>query len=98
MLHAEVVYMVPQTRERVCGRDGFVDFFATWPGDWTVHVDIQLADEKHAVTRFDFIDESGTTTGITFFEFTQGLISKIVDYWPSSYEPPPRQSSFVERY
>ncbi len=98
LLHPKVIYTVPQTRERVCGCDGFVDFFATWPGNWTVHVNVQIADDKQAVTRFDFVDESGTVTGMSFFEFADGLITKIVDYWPDSYEPPPRLSSHVERY
>ncbi len=98
LLHPNVVYMVPQTRERVRGREGFVDFFATWPGDWAVQVDIQIADDRQAVTTFQFIDEHGTQTGITFFELSEGLISKIVDYWPTAYEPPPRVSAYVERY
>lgn len=98
LLHSQVVYLIPQTRERVRGREAFVNLFATWPGNWTVQVDVQLADTRQAVTRFDFTDESGTVTGITFFEFTDGLIAKIVDYWPSAYDPPPRVSPNIERY
>ncbi|MES2947277.1 MAG: nuclear transport factor 2 family protein [Pseudomonadota bacterium] len=98
LLHPELVYLVPQTRERVEGREGFVNFFSTWPGDWNAKVDIQIADAARAVTTIDFVDETGTVTGISFFEFNDGLISKIVDYWPDSYEPPARVSPFVQRY
>jgi len=98
LLHPAIVYLVPQTRERVRGREGFVNFFSTWPGAWNAKVDIQIADNARAVTTIDFEDETGTVTGISFFEFTNGLISKIVDYWPEPYTPPARVSPFVERY
>lgn len=98
LLHPDLVYLVPQTRERVRGRAGFVNFFSTWPGEWKAKVDIQIADTARAVTTIDFVDETGTVTGISFFEFTDGLVSKVVDYWPEPYTPPARVSPFVERY
>ncbi len=36
--------------------------------------------------------------GITFFEISHGLIDRIVDHWPSPYDPPPRMTTVVERY
>jgi len=97
LLHPELFYVVPQTRERVRGRDGFVDFFQTWPGDWEAQVETLIADGRQGVTVIAFASESEKATGISFFEFADGLIHRITEYWPEPYEPPRRFSAFVER-
>jgi hypothetical protein len=38
LLERDLVYEVPQTRERIRGADGYLDFFRTWPGDWRVRI------------------------------------------------------------
>lgn len=93
-----VLYEVPQTRERVRGREGYLDFNATYPGEWTLEIEEIVADERRAVSRVSFDVDGETATGITFFEFRDGLISRITDYWPEAYDPPARMSRFVERY
>lgn len=97
-LHADVVYEIPQTRERVRGRAGFVDFYQTYPGDWTLELARLVADQNQAVSLTAFRANGQEQTEITIFEFKDGLISRIIDYWPEPYEPPKRASKFVERY
>ncbi|HYD78816.1 MAG TPA: nuclear transport factor 2 family protein [Paucimonas sp.] len=98
VVHEHVLYEVPQTRERVRGRAGFVEFFATYPGEWTLEVESIVNDDKQAVTKIAFNVDGASVTGITFFEFRDRLISRITDYWPESYDPPPRMTPHVERY
>lgn len=98
LLAPELIYEVPQTRERVRGSAGYLEFFRTWPGNWRADIVQLIADGQRAVTTIDFISDAGRETGISFFEVREGLISRITDYWPSAYDPPPRMTACIERY
>jgi ketosteroid isomerase-like protein len=97
LLHPELLYRVPQTRERVRGREAFVDFFATWPGDWTAQVRTLIAEGSQAVTEIEFLVDGQAMTGISFFECEAGQVRTVIDHWPEPYEPPPRVCVHVER-
>lgn len=98
LLSPALVYEVPQTRERVCGRADMVEFFRTWPGEWQVELLQVIADERSVVTVFDFVTPTERMRGITFFAVEAGLITKLTDYWPEDYEPPARATAVVQRY
>lgn len=98
LLCPDMSYHVPQTRERAEGREGFVDVFRTWPGDWVVHVETQVADENGAFTAIRFVAGESEERGISHFEFRDGRISRVTDWWPASYDPPPRQSAWLKRH
>jgi ketosteroid isomerase-like protein len=97
-LAEDVLYEVPQTRERVCGREAHVDFNATFPGNWTIEVVRLVADETGACGQIVFRDKEHEQIGIAFLEMFDGKIQRIFDYWPEPYEPPLRMSKYVERY
>ena len=99
LLTSDLLYEAPLSRERIRGRDGYVDFFRTWPGSWRAVLRQVIAEPGSAVSIIDFVaapDEA--MTGITIFHFSDGLIARVTDYWPDPYEPPARQSAHVERY
>lgn len=98
ILGEDVLYEVPQTRERVRGKEPYVDFNATFPGNWTIEIVRMVADETGAAGQILFRDGDAEMTGIAFFEFARGKISRITDFWLEPYEPPERKSRFVERY
>jgi len=98
LLSPEVVYLVPQTRERIRGREHFVEFFRSWPEAWRAELTRCIVDERGAVTVIDFLTARGCETGISFFELKDGQITEIRDFWPSEYEPPQRMIAAVERY
>jgi SnoaL-like domain len=98
LLHPEMDYLVPQTRERARGRDAFVEVFRTWPGDWQARITTLVADEAGAATVIDFVVGGEASTGISFFEFTDGLVARVTDHWPEPYDPPPRASAHLKRY
>jgi hypothetical protein len=97
LLHPEVVYEVPQTHERVRGKDDYVEFNASYPGDWGVDVQSLITSETQAVSRVDFSIAGEVQTGVSFFELEGGLIRKITDFWPEEYEPPQRFCKNIER-
>ena len=97
VLHSDVVYELPQTRERVRGREAYLDFNLTFPGDWTLEVVRVIADDARAAAEIILRVDAQAMPALVFFEFADGLIVRITDYWPESYEPPVRVSKFVER-
>lgn len=99
-LAADVTYEVPQTRERVRGRDAVVRFNAEYPGDWHLSVATLVADERQAATTITFVvPGEPDQTGIAFFRLDDaGRIAHLSDWWPEPYEPPAGRAHLVERW
>ena len=97
LLHPDMVYEVPQTRERLRGSAAYTAMFRDWPGDWRGEIKRIVAEPVQAVSVIDFIVGAEHMTGITFFDLHEGLITHVTDVWPSDYEPPERVTP-MERY
>ena len=98
LLHEDIVYEIPQTRERIRGRVAFREFNATYPGDWTLKIVSLVADEFQAVSQIVFRVNDEEQSAISFFGFKNALINRIVEFWPEPYDPPARQTDSIERY
>lgn len=96
----DVVYEVPQTRERVRGREAVVRFNAEYPGDWHLSVTALVADDRQAATTIAFVSPGiPEATGIAFFTLDDdGRIATMADWWPEPYDPPADRAHLVERY
>jgi ketosteroid isomerase-like protein len=98
LLDANLVYELPQSHERIRGRDTYVRFNAEFPGDWHLVPRVVIADEDNGVAWFDWTVGTDTGDGIAFFRFASGLINGITDFWPDPYDPPPGREHLVERW
>ena len=98
LLHPDVVYEIPQSRERIRGRDRYLQFNQEYPGDWHLRAKVTIADERHGVVRFEWLLDGQGDEAIVFFEFADGLITSVTDFWPEPYEPPPGREHLVERW
>ena len=98
LLHPEVVYEVPQTRERIRGRDRYVQFNAEYPGDWHIAPRVVLGDDHDGSLLFEWHLGGEPSLAVAFFEIGGGLITKITDFWPEPYEPPPGREHLTERW
>jgi SnoaL-like domain len=99
LLAPDVVYELPQTRERIRGRDTYVRFNAEYPGDWTVEPVRIVGDDRRGASWTRFVVDGGEQTGLCFFDLDgAGLIARITDFWPTPFEPPPGREHLVERY
>ncbi|MGH8948842.1 MAG: nuclear transport factor 2 family protein [Acidimicrobiia bacterium] len=99
LLHPAVVYEVPQTRERITGRDRYLQFNQEYPGDWHLRLKVSLADNDHGVAWFGWeVDGSQPADAMAFFTFSDGQISTVTDFWLEPYEPPPGREHLVERW
>ena len=54
LLHPAVVYEIPQSRERIRGRDRYLRFNQEYPGDWHLRPKVVIADEQHGVAWFEW--------------------------------------------
>jgi hypothetical protein len=98
LLHPDVVYEIPQTRERIRGRDRYVRFNAEYPGDWHIEPVVVLGDDRDGSLLFRWTLAGETSLAIAFFEVADGLVTKVTDFWPEPYDPPPGREHLVERW
>lgn len=99
LLAPDVGYDMPQTRERITGRDKFLRFNQEYPGDWHLTVRRLLADGPHAVAWINARIGDDEMDAIVWVDVNDdGRIVHITDYWPETYEPPPGREHLTERY
>ncbi|MCX4907619.1 nuclear transport factor 2 family protein [Streptomyces sp. NBC_00878] len=98
-LAEDVVYTLPQTRERVRGRKRYVQFNREYPGDWHVRIERIVAEPGQVVTWLHVTSGLEEMHAISFFTGdAEGRVLTITDFWPEPYEPPPGREHLVERY
>jgi ketosteroid isomerase-like protein len=99
LLDADVVYELPQSRERIRGRDRYLRFNQEFPGDWHLELKVAIADDRNGVAWFHWrLGDTGPEDAMAFFTFSDGVITSVTDFWPEPYEPPSGREHLVERY
>ncbi|WP_329274949.1 nuclear transport factor 2 family protein [Streptomyces sp. NBC_01451] len=101
----DVVYTLPQTRERISGKERFVRFNMEYPSGWHLRVERVVAEPGQVVTWLRFTTGSGEAEeahALSFFTGDEkGNIATITDFWPEPYEPPASRdhlTALTERY
>ncbi|MFI6375474.1 nuclear transport factor 2 family protein [Streptomyces sp. NPDC050546] len=98
-LTEDVVYELPQTRERISGRERYVRFNREYPGDWHLRVERLVAEPGQVVSRIHVTVGVEEMYAVSFFTGDgEGRISAITDFWPEPYEPPAGREHLAERY
>ncbi|MFC5261473.1 nuclear transport factor 2 family protein [Kribbella qitaiheensis] len=96
LLIEDVVYEMPQTSERITGREKYVAFNREYPGDWRLTVTRLLADGATAAASMNFTVGDEELVGLVYFELRGELIARITDFWPEPYAPPAGREHLVE--
>ncbi|WP_335936821.1 nuclear transport factor 2 family protein [Streptomyces sp. PTD5-9] len=97
----DVLFDLPQTRERVRGKERYARFNREHPGEWHVRVERIVADRdgRQAAARTLFTAGRQESPAVHFFTFdARGRIAGITAFWPEPYEPPAGREHLVERY
>ncbi|WP_128381735.1 nuclear transport factor 2 family protein [Streptomyces cavernae] len=98
-LAKDVLYTLPQTRERIRGRDRYVQFNREYPGDWHVRIERIVAEPTQAVSWTHFAVGPEEMHAVSFFTADEdGRIASVTDFWPEPYEPPAGREHLVERF
>ena len=62
LLADDVVYEMPQTRERITGRAAYLAFNQTFPGEWHLTPKVVIGDAHRAVAWFAFTSATRPVT------------------------------------
>ena len=57
-----------------------------------------IGDGAHGSVLFRWTVGDESSLAIAFFEVHEGTITRVTDFWPEPYEPPPRGDGLVERW
>ena len=99
LLADDIVYEMPQSRERIRGKASFLEFNRTYPGDWHLRIRYVVADGHHAAVLVDArVDGEQQDACVWLAMSDDGLINAITDYWPEPSEPQANRAHLVERY
>ncbi|RKN14391.1 nuclear transport factor 2 family protein [Micromonospora musae] len=99
LLADDVVYHLPQSRERIRGRDAYLQFNREYPGRWRFSVTRVTGAGARVASWITATSDAEELPAVTFFDLDEaGLISVITEFWPEPYEPPPGREHLVERY
>ncbi|MDW4907999.1 nuclear transport factor 2 family protein [Streptomyces sp. ADMS] len=101
-LSDDVVYTLPQTRERIRGKERFVRFNREYPSGWELRTVRVVAEPGQVVTWLRFTVGAEEMHAISFFTGDEkGNIATMTDFWPEPYEPPASRdhlTALTERY
>src|ERR1700745_510681 len=95
LLHPAVVYEIPQSRERIRGRDRYLRFNQEYPGDWHLRPKMVVADEQHGALWCECGVNAHGDDAMAFSEFAAGLITRVTAFWPDPSDPPAGREHLV---
>lgn len=98
VLSPDVVYELPQTRERIRGRERYVQFNTEYPGDWHVEPQLVIGDDHDGCLLFRWTLDDQSMLAVALFEIDGDRIVKVTDLWPEPYDPPAGREHLVERW
>lgn len=89
----------PQSRERIRGAANFAQMNTEYPakGPWRFMVSRAVANGGEVVTDVSVTDGDVLGRAVSFFTVEQGLITRIVEFWPEPYPAPANRAHLVER-
>ncbi|MGC5331308.1 nuclear transport factor 2 family protein [Micromonospora sp. DT62] len=99
LLADDVVYHLPQTRERVVGRESFLRLNQEYPGSWHLTVTRAIVSGRHAAVWITCVLAGEEVPAVSFLDLDEaGLVREVTEFWPEPYEPPPGREHLVVRY
>lgn len=97
LLAEDAVYELPQTGELITGRGKVVSVNRDYPGNWRLSVTRLIADGETAAASMNFTLDGEAMVGLVYFELAGGLITRVTDFWPETYEPPAGREHLTEQ-
>ena len=98
LLSDDFVLDWPMSNERIVGRENLAAMNTAYPAEglWTFRVESVVADDASAVTDVVIMNVGVEQRCITFFTYAEGLICKIVEYYPDPTEPETDRKQWTE--
>jgi ketosteroid isomerase-like protein len=88
----------PQSRERIRGAERFARMNAEYPahGPWRFTVHRVGGGAGEVVSDVSVTDGAQSARAISFFTVAGGRITRLVEFWPESYDAPAWRAHLVE--
>ncbi len=98
VLSADFVLEWPQSKERIYGKGNFAAMNEEYPsnGHWEFTVNKVIGNDYEAVSDVWVTDGVQKARALSFFTVKDGLIVKIVEFWPEDYPAPENRKHLVE--
>ncbi len=81
--------ILPNTKEIFKGCDNFIKFSKDYPGRWYASIKKLIAIENQVISAVEITSNDGISLYVTsFFEFEDGMIKEITEYWGENGEVP----------
>ena len=98
VLAPEFVLEWPQSNERIRGGERFARMNEEYPasGPWRFSINRIVSSDADAVTDVSITDGVQTARAISFFTIEQGLITRLVEFWPEAYPAPANRAHLTE--
>ncbi len=98
LLAPDMIYELPQSRERISGRADYVAFNVAYPGAWHLSVERVVGSGSEQAVWLTVTTGADVATNLAWLTLDDaGLITRLVDFWPQPSEPPPHRPPYVER-
>jgi len=90
----------PQSKERIRGRDNFAAMNEQYPanGRWEFQINRIIAVDNEAVSDVCVTDGVQVARVISFFQISNNLIQKMVEFWPDPFAPLENRKHLVELF
>jgi hypothetical protein len=100
VLSDEFILEWPQSNERIRGRDNFVRMNEEYPahGPWSFMINRVVGNDSEAVSDVSITDGVEHARAISFFSVDDGLIVKLIEYWPEPTRAHENRAHLVERF
>ena len=99
VLSDDFVLAWPQSNELIRGRENFAKMNEEYPahGVWRFAINRIIGDETGAVSDVSVTDGVQQARVISFFTITDGLVQKMVEFWPDPFPAGENRTHLVER-
>jgi ketosteroid isomerase-like protein len=99
LLHEDYLLHWPQSGERIRGRGNFVAVNANYPaaGPWRFTVHRLVADEHCVASDVTVTDGAISSRAVSFFEMRDGLIWRVIEFWPDPFPPAAWRAAWTDR-
>jgi ketosteroid isomerase-like protein len=97
MLHDDFVFEMPQSGERIRGRDNFIAMNRHYPGQWRITIVKLVASEDEIVTEITASYDEQNLPAISFFTLQDGKILHIREFWPEPFVAQDWRAQWVEK-
>lgn len=98
LLAADFVCEWPQSNERIRGGESFARMNAEYPanGPWRFTINRIVCGINDAVSDVSITDGVQSARAISFFTIKEGLITRLVEFWPEPYVAPANRAHLTD--